>query len=109
MSNSWIIGADDTDDIVKQEELNFEPTKFKIFRDDFKHLLYTTRGCRGITMKYVIRSGTTDMTPITEISSTDVNINDTLASIAALYGTVFRRDNANIYTILHSTLTETMG
>ena len=85
MSNSWIIGADDADDIVKQEELNFEPTKFKIFRDDFKHLLCTTRGCRGITMKYVIRSGTTDMTPITEISSTDVNIHPCVNSCSVWY------------------------
>lgn len=98
--DSWTIEADDTDDIIKQIELKFDPIKFKIFRDDLTTLICTTRGHHGITMEYVIYPGNADVTPRTEAQFPDVNINDNLVSKATLYGPTYRRDNSNVYTIL---------
>ena len=55
---SWTGKADETDDFVKNKDIKFEPTKFKSFRDNFKTLLCAIRGCRGITLEYIIRNGT---------------------------------------------------
>ena len=59
-------------------------------------------------MEYVIPFGTANVTLKVEVSSSDVNSNGTLVSKSSLYGPVLWRDNTGLYTILRSTLTESM-
>ena len=106
---SWNDKSDDTDDIVKNKGIKFEATKFKTFRDDFKTLLCATRGCRGITLEYVIRDGTYVITPREEVAEPDVDSNDIIAAKATLHGPSFDLDNSRVYTILRTILTGTTG
>ena len=106
---SWTGKADETDDVVKNKEVKFEPTKFKSFRDDFKTLLCSIRGCRGITLEYIIRNGTYVRSPPVEIPEPDVDSNDVIAASATLHGPAFDHDNARVYTILRTILTGTTG
>ena len=94
------VEVDDIDNIIKQKYLKFDSTNFKIFRDNLTTLIYVTRGYRGITVEYIIRPKTVDMTPRTEVQSPDVNRNDTLVFKASLHSPVYRRDNFNLYTLL---------
>ena len=94
------VEVDDTDDIIKQKYLKFDSTNFKIFRDNLTTLIYVKRGYRGITVEYIIRPKTVDVTPRTEVQSPDVNRNDTIAFKASLHSPVYRRDNSNLYTLL---------
>lgn len=106
---SWTGKSDETDDIVKNKDIKFEPTKFKSFRDNFKTLLCAIRGCRGITLEYIIRNGTYVRSPPEEIPEPDVDSNDIIAASATLHGPAFDHDNARVYTILRTILTGTTG
>ena len=77
--NSWIEKQDDTNDVVKQKDLKFDPIKFKTFIDEFKTLLSLLRGSRGITLEYVIRDSNTQTGPPIEVPSQDVNSNEILS------------------------------
>ena len=107
--NSWIEKQDDTDDVVKQKDLKFDPMKFKTFIDEFKTLLSSLRGSRGITLEYVIRDSNTQTGPPIEVPSPDVNSNEILSHNATLSGVDFNRDNAKVYTCLRVILTSTTG
>ena len=55
-------------------------------------------------MECVIRSGTTNMIPKTEILTPDVDNNDFLTTKVALHGPEFLRENDKVYTIFRLTL-----
>ena len=107
--NSWTEKQDDTDDVVKQKDLKFDPLKFKTFIDEFKTLLSSLRGSRGITLGYVIRGSNTQTGPPIEVASPDVNSNEILSNNATLSGVDFNRDNAKVFTCLRVILTSTTG
>lgn len=107
--NSWTEKQDDTDDVVKQKDLKFDPMKFKTFIDEFKTLLSSLRGSRGITLEYVIRDSNTQTGPPVEVASPDVNSNEILSNNATLSGVDFNRDNAKVFTCLRVILTSTTG
>ena len=106
---SWTGKADETDDVVKNKEVKFEPTKFKSFWDDLKTLLCAIRGCREITLEYVIRNDAYIRSPPEEIPEPDVDSNDIIAASTFLHGPAFDHDNARVYTILRTILTGTTG
>ena len=106
---SWTGKADETDDVVKNKDVKFEPTKFKSFRDDFNTLLCAIRGGRGITLEYIIRNDPYVRSPPAEIPEPDVDSNDIIAANATLHGPEFDHDNARVYTILRTILTGTTG
>ena len=107
--NSWTEKQDDTDDVVKQKDLQFDPMKFKTFTDEFKTLLSSLRGSKGITLEYVIRDNNTQTGPPIEVASPDVNSTDILSNNATLSGVDFDRDNAKVFTCLRVILTSTTG
>ena len=106
---AWTEKADDTDDIVKQKDITFEATKFKIFRDELKTLLSSTRGTRDISLEYVIRNGNDAVQLQVEVPKPDVDSSNTMASKATLNGPEFDRDDANVFTVLRTILTGTSG
>ena len=92
--------GDDTDEVVKNKKLNFNPIKFKTFQDEFKTLLCSIRRrIRVITLEYVIRVGGIIIVPI-EVARPDVNSNEVMAENTTLFGPDFTRDNSNVFTIL---------
>ena len=106
---SWTEKSDDTDEIVKKKDITFVPTKFKSFRDNFTTLLCSARGCRGMTLEYVIRETDNGIIPPSEVSEPDVDSNDILTEKATLYGPEYASDNAKVYTLLRTILTGTTG
>ena len=92
--NSWTKKQDDTDDVIKQRDLKFDPMTFKTLIDKFKTLLLSLRGSRGIMLEYVIYNHNTQIGPPIEIPSPDVNSNETLSNNATLSGVDFDQDNA---------------
>ena len=106
---SWIEEQDNTNDVVKQKDLKFDPMKFKTFIDEFKTLLSSLQGSRGITLEYVIRNTNTQTGPPVEVPSPDVNSNEILSQNATLSGVDFKRDSAKVFTCLRVVLTSTTG
>ena len=106
---SWTEKQDDADDVVKQKDLKFDPMKFKTFLEEFKTLLSSLRGSRGITLEYVIRETNTEIGPPIEVKFPDVNSDEILSNSATLSGSDFDRDNAKVFTVLRVILTSTTG
>ena len=105
---SWTEKGDDTDEVVKIKNINFNPIKFKTFQDEFKTLLCSVRGGRGITLECIIRVG--DIVTLTiEVAEPDVNINEVLAKNTTLFGPDFTRDNSYVFTVLRLIMTSTPG
>ena len=106
---TWTEKSSDTNDVVKSKSISFDPLKFKTFVDEFKTLLSSIKGCRGITLEYVVRdTNTTTQAPI-EVPEPDVNDNNILARFATLVGPDFNQDSLSVFTILRVTLTSTPG
>ena len=105
---SWMEEGDDTDEVVKSKKISVNPVKFKTFQDEFKTLLCSVRGGRGITLEYIIRVGDIVTLPI-EVAKPDANSNEVLAESTTLFGLDFTRDNANVFTILRLIMTSTPG
>ena len=105
---SWTEEGDDTDEVVKNKKINFNPIKFKTFQDEFKNLLCSIRGGRGITLEYLIRVGDIVTLPI-KVAEPDINSNGVLTEIKTLFGPDFTRDNSNVFTILRLIMTSTPG
>ena len=106
---SWTEKASDTDDIVKNKSISFDPMKFKTFVDEFKTLLTSVKGCRGISLEYVIREGHENNGPPLEVPYPNVNDNEVIATFATLEGPEYNIDNGNVYTMLRIILTSTPG
>ena len=106
---SWKEKSDDTDDVVKSKNIKFDPLKFKTFTEEFKTLLSSIRGVRGITLEYVVRTTNVKIGPPEEVPKPDVMGNDSLALMATLTGPDYERDNSNVFTILRVILTSTMA
>ena len=83
--------------------------KFKTFIEQFKTLLCSIRGVRGITLGYVIRQDNHTTGPAKEVSISGVNHNNILSNDATLIGADFGKDNEKVYTIMRTILTSTPG
>ena len=106
---TWTEKSSDTNDVVKSKSISFDPLKFKTFVDEFKTLLSSIKGCRGITLEYVVRDTNTTTQAPSEVPEPDVNDNDILARFATLVGPDFNQDSSSVFTILRVTLTSTPG
>ena len=100
--------ADDTDKIVNYKKIEFIPIKFKKFQDEFKIILCSIRGGRGIALEYSIRVGDIVTIPI-EVVEPDVNSNEVLTENTTVSGPDFTIKNSNVFTILRLIKTSTPG
>ena len=83
--------------------------KFKTCIEQFKTLLCSIRGGRGITLKYVIREDNHTTGPAKEVPIPDVNSNNILSHNTTLTGVDFDKDDEKVCTIMRTVLTSTPG
>ena len=105
---SWTEEGDDTDEVVKNKKINFNPIKFKTFQYEFKNLLCSIREERGISLEYTIRVRDIVTVPI-EVAEPDINSNEVLSENTTLFEPYFTRDNYNVFIVIRLIITSTPG
>ena len=105
----WNKKSDKVQEILSKVEIKFDPSNFTRFRQKIETLTSSIRGCRGITLEYLIRVENEEYTHPTEDAVPDVFSIDFMAKNASLKGSDFTIDNQTLYTILRIYLTDTTG
>ena len=106
---AWVEKDNDTDDVVKQREIKFDPVNFQPFKDSFMTLLASVKGARGITLEYVARKGNNDNQVPEEVEMPDVDSAENIKNNATLFGNEYKRDNTKVFTLLRTILTNTVA
>lgn len=107
----WNESTGEVDDIIKQNKIEFSTSKFTRFRRKLETVVSSIKGCRGISLDYLIRSEdpVNLANPPIEDPSPDVNSLDFMRLNTTHQGPEFEKDNQDLFTLLRHYLTGTDG
>ena len=106
---SWSKKGDNIQDVISNNSFKFDAVNFTKFRQVIETMCSSTRGTRGISLEYLLRTSENNHATPLEEAVPDVNSIEFMRDNASFKGTDYQNDNQSLYTMLRHYLTGTPG